>query len=210
MIQNKDAPAARPRGRPRKFDEAEVLALVRDTFWNNGYAATSVDDLATATGLNRPSLYAAFGDKHALYLRALAENVAWSVEGIRQRLEGEGPLRDTLSSFLIEAAENTLAGDMGARGCFVVCTAVTEALRDSATRAIAAGYVTNVDAVFEKRFRRSAGELREGVDPASAAIVASGMLQTLAIRARTGSDRAALARVVEAAVTVICGPRTTA
>ena len=210
MVQNRNAPSGRPRGRPRKFDEAEVLALARDAFWDNGYAATSVDDLAAATGLNRPSLYAAFGDKHALYLRALGENVAWSVGGIRQRLQGDGPLRETLTSFLTEAAESTLAGASGARGCFVVCTAVTEAVRDAETRAIAAGYVAEVDAVFEERFRRSSGELSSGVDPATAAAVASGMLQTLAIRARTGSDRDALAQVVKAAVTVICGPRPTA
>jgi TetR/AcrR family transcriptional regulator, copper-responsive repressor len=181
-----------------------VLERARDVFWNNGYAATSLDDLAAATSLSRPSLYAAFGDKHALYLRALEENRNWSVEGIRQRLAGGGPLREALHDFLIDAAASALGGDVGARGCFVVCTALTESLRDPETRAVAAGYVAEVDRVFRDRFERSRGELNRSVDPASAA-VASAMLQTLAVRARTGSDREELAGVARAAVIAICG-----
>ena len=182
------------------------MERARDIFWAKGYAATSLDDLAEATGLNRPSLYAAFGDKHALYLRALEENRAWSIEGIRQRLSGDAPLCRTLYEFLIEAAASTLAGDMGARGCFVVCTAVTEALRDPDTRAVAARYVAEVDQVFLERFVRSSDELNAGVDPASASAVAAAMLQTLAIRARTGSGQDELADIALAAVTLICGP----
>jgi TetR/AcrR family transcriptional regulator, transcriptional repressor for nem operon len=59
--------------RPRKFDEAEVIAAARDQFWSTGYAGTSLDDLTAATCLGRGSLYAAFGDKHALFLTALDE-----------------------------------------------------------------------------------------------------------------------------------------
>lgn len=206
MVQKPKAAAGRSRGRPRKFDEGEVLERARDVFWNNGYAATSLDELSVATGLNRPSLYAAFGDKHSLYLRALAENRAWSVEGVRQRMAGDAPLREALHAFLIEAGDSTLAGDAGARGCFVVCTAVTEALRDPDTRAIAAGYVEDVDAVFRERFERSSNQLNTGVDPTSAAAVASAMLQTLAVRARTGSTREDLAEIARAAVITICGP----
>ncbi len=62
----------RPRGRPRGFDPEEALKAASERFRTLGYAATSLDDLAAATGLARPSLYAAFGDKKALYLAALA------------------------------------------------------------------------------------------------------------------------------------------
>lgn len=114
--------------------------------------------------------------------------------------------RDALYDFFVAAAASTLMGDMGARGCFIVCTAVTESLGDADTRAIAAGYVADVDRVFLERFERSRKELNHGVDPASAAAVASAMLQTLAVRARTGSDRDALAAIARAAVIAICGP----
>lgn len=206
MVQKSEPARNRPRGRPRKFDEARVAERVRDVFWNKGYAATSLDDLVAASEVNRPSLYAAFGNKHAIYLRVLEENRAWSVEGIENQLAGDEPLRMALRNFLIAAAESTLAGDEGARGCFIVCTAVTEALQDDDTRAIAAHYVEDSDRVFRERFERSVDELNVGVNPRAAAGVASAMLQTLAIRARTGSSREDLLEIVEAAVTVICGP----
>src|ERR1700752_3519798 len=65
--------------RPRSFDEQSVLQAVRDRFWDAGYAATSLDDLMQVSGLGKGSLYAAFGDKHQLFLRALrsyADNTA--------------------------------------------------------------------------------------------------------------------------------------
>ena len=63
--------AKRPRGRPRAYDPETALAQAAEVFWKKGYDGTSLDDLAAATGMNRPSLYAAFGDKHALYLTTL-------------------------------------------------------------------------------------------------------------------------------------------
>src|SRR5262245_55284938 len=59
------------RGRPRSFEEAEVLDRVRAVFMEKGFSGASLDDLARAAKLNRPSLYAAFGDKEQLYIRAL-------------------------------------------------------------------------------------------------------------------------------------------
>jgi hypothetical protein len=69
MVQ-KEIPTAEPRrrGRPRAYDPDTALAAAADVFWKKGYDGTSLDDLAAATGMNRPSLYAAFGDKHDLYL----------------------------------------------------------------------------------------------------------------------------------------------
>jgi AcrR family transcriptional regulator len=183
----------------------EVAELLRDVFWNKGYAATSLDDLVAASQVNRPSLYAAFGSKRDIYLRVLEDMRAWSIEGIEIHLAGDGPLPTALHNFLIASAESTLAGDEGARGCFIVCTAVTEALQDADTRAIAARYVEDVDRVFRERFERSADELKVGVDPTSAAAIASAALQSLAIRARTGSTREDLIRVADATVAVICG-----
>ena len=59
-------------GRPRAFDTQQALARARDLFWSRGYAATSVQDLVDELGVQRGSLYAAFGDKHDLYLKAVA------------------------------------------------------------------------------------------------------------------------------------------
>ena len=76
MVQKNSAAPAPTRGRPRSFDTDEVLGRVRDTFWKYGYAGTSMDQLSAATGLHKPSLYGAFGDKKALYLAALDNYLA--------------------------------------------------------------------------------------------------------------------------------------
>jgi TetR/AcrR family transcriptional repressor of nem operon len=62
--------------RPRQFDEERVLRAVRDQFWDAGYAATSLEDLMRVSGLGKGSPYAAFGDKHQLFLRALRSYTA--------------------------------------------------------------------------------------------------------------------------------------
>ena len=155
MVQKRESQPMRRRGRPREFDEAEVLEKIRDAFWNNGYSATSLDDLVAATGLSRPSLYAAFGDKHAVYVRALKETRDWAIDRIREGIKGHSSLDNALLDLFIEAMDSTLAGDVGARGCFIMCIAVADAVRDAETRAIAGGYVAEFDALFKERFMRS-------------------------------------------------------
>src|SRR5205807_10497093 len=85
--------------RPRGFDEKKVLQAARDEFWSCGYAATSIDDVAAATGLGKGSLYGAFGDKHALFLRVFDDYCTEAVNAVRGALDGPdsgayGRLRD--------------------------------------------------------------------------------------------------------------------
>jgi len=197
---------ARPRGRPRSFDADEVLEKARGVFWNLGYAAASLDDIAAATGLNRPSLYAAFGDKHALYMRALAQTRAGAVAAMGAVMQREGPLREALAALFAGAIEAYVSGDAGQRGCFIIGTAVTQAVDDPDARALLAAFVADEDEVFRARFARSANELAPGLSPEAAAAMATAALHTLAIRARTGGSRADLTRVAEAAVSLVCGP----
>lgn len=201
MVQ-KDEP--RPRGRPRGFDADEVLEKARAVFWNLGYAATSVDDIARATGLNRPSLYAAFGDKHALYLAALRRTCAQSLAGMAAILEADGPLAEVLARFYAAAIRVYRAGDAGARGCFVIGTAVTEAVDDPDVRAALSGYLADCDALFARTLAR--GRLRKGLTPEAAAAMASAAMHTLAIRARAGDSEPAMQAVADAAVAMICRP----
>jgi AcrR family transcriptional regulator len=210
MVQKKPAenlePDRRPRGRPRSFDPDVVLEKAREVFWNLGYAAASLDDLAAATGLNRPSLYAAFGDKHALYMAALGRTRDGAVAAMRAVLGREGRLRDVLRDLLDGAIGAYVAGEMGQRGCFIIGTAVTQAVDDPQARELAAGFVADEDAVFRERFARAANELAPGITPEGGAMIATAALHTLAIRARTGDGREALTRVADAAVGAICGP----
>lgn len=197
---------ARRRGRPRSFDSDEVLDRARAVFWNLGYAATSLDDLATATGLNRPSLYAAFGDKHALYLAALERSRREATAALGGALQAEAPLRTVLGIIFDRTVDIYRAGDAGQRGCFLIGTAVTQAVDDPDARALLARYIAETDALFADRFARDAGQLAAGVAPAVAGPMASGVFHTLAIRARTGAAEEDLKAVGRAAVTLICGP----
>src|SRR5947209_18502970 len=77
--------------RPRGVDEKKVLQAARDEFWSCGYAATSIDDVAAATGLGKGSLYGAFGDKHALFLRVFDDYCTDVINAVRGALEGPDP-----------------------------------------------------------------------------------------------------------------------
>jgi AcrR family transcriptional regulator len=195
----------RPRGRPRSFDPDEVLDKARAVFWNLGYAATSLDDLAAATGLNRPSLYAAFGDKHALYLACLDRSAREGVASLTAALKTEAPLRVLLGVIFDRTIEIYRAGEVGQRGCFLVGTAVTQAVDDPAARERLAGFVADTDRLFAERFEAQHDQLAPGVTPAAAGAMASATFHTLAVRARTGAVEAEMQAVGRAAVDLICG-----
>src|SRR5215475_514221 len=89
--------AKRPRGRPRSFITSDVLERVRSVFMEKGFAAASLDELAEAAGLNRPSLYAAFGDKEQLYIHALRFYGDKSVAGLDEILSGRGTIEQRLN-----------------------------------------------------------------------------------------------------------------
>lgn len=196
----------RPRGRPRSFDADAVLDKARAVFWNLGYAATSLDDLAAATGLNRPSLYAAFGDKHALYLAALRRSAAEAAAALGAALATEIPLRTVLQAIFDRTVEIYRRGEEGQRGCFLIGTAVTQAVDDPEARAVLGAYVADTDRLFRERFERERGSLAPGVTPAGAGAMASGVFHTLAVRARTGAGEAELKAIGLAATDMICGP----
>jgi TetR/AcrR family transcriptional regulator, copper-responsive repressor len=200
----------RPRGRPRAYEPERALAQVADAFWLAGYSATSLDDLSEATGMNRPSLYAAFGDKRALYLKTLELYVERGHRAIETALAGESSLADALRRVYSGALALYLPEGSGARGCFLIGTAATEAMRDSDVRAVLGDGLRAFDRIFEARFTRarSSGELDAGANPAKLAKMASAVLHTLAIRSRAGDSRASLEAIVEAAVEVICGRET--
>jgi AcrR family transcriptional regulator len=207
MVQKKIDTEPRRRGRPRAYDPQAALGRATDTFWKSGYSATSLDEISAATGMNRPSLYAAFGDKRTLYLEALARYWEIALSATREALAGDGPLDEALMRAYEAALSIYFSGDDGPRGCFVVGTAVTESVEDAEIRNSLAAGLRATDADFEARFRlaREKGELKDDADPAALAILASATMHTIAIRARAGFPRAELTELARKAVTIICG-----
>jgi AcrR family transcriptional regulator len=205
----RQAPAKRPRGRPRAYEPAEALGRALDAFWSGGYTSTSLDDLSAATGMNRPSLYAAFGDKEALYLETLSAYAERGRAAMKGLLDEDRPLREALRRLYGQALALYLSGERGARGCYLIGTAATEAVNHPAVRAALSDSLAEFDAILEARFKRARreGELPRNARPAALARLASAVMHSLAVRARAGESRAALEAMADHAVVMICGPR---
>lgn len=194
----------RPRGRPRAYDPDAALARAADVFWKKGYDGTSLDDLAAATGMNRPSLYAAFGDKHELYLKTLQRYREQARRMSLSLLEDDPPLRVFLGRFYKAALDVYLAG--GSRGCFSIGTAATQAAIDPAVRAFLAESIRGTDAFLRDIVAkaRDRGEIARSADATALAQVATAALHTLAVRARAGLARKELDALADATVNAIC------
>ncbi|HVI53656.1 MAG TPA: TetR family transcriptional regulator [Luteibacter sp.] len=202
-----DETGKRPRGRPRAYEPEVALRRAADAFWKTGYSGTSLDDLSAATGMNRPSLRAAFGDKHTIYLRALADYWEVKFAVMRVALASPGTLPEVLMRVYDTALDIYFSGDEHVRGCFVVGTAVAEAVGDLEIQQMITIGLRRLDADFEARLRqaRDAGELKKDADPEALAMLVSATMHTIAIRARAGASRKELRTLAEKAVSVIVG-----
>ena len=180
-----------------------------DVFWQDGFAATSLDALSAATGLNRPSLYGAFGDKRALYLQAYRQYRKRVNETFAPLFQARAPLRVKLRRILVACLELYLSGEEGPRGCFTVLTTSSDAVADPEIRALVAEAIDSTDRAFGRLFAdaRAAGELPAGADPRALARLASATMHTLSIRARARVPKAQILPLVDDAVAIICGPR---
>jgi len=198
----------RRRGRPRRFEPETALKKAMDVFWRDGLAATSLDDLSAATGLKRPSLYGAFGDKRELYLKAYGRYRKQMSDTFAPMFSAPEPLRAKLRRVLLAALELYLSGESGPRGCFTVLSASSDAIVDEDVRAMVAAAIGETDRAFGRLFAdaRAAGELPAQADARRLARIASATIHTLSIRARARLPRAELEAIVEDAVATICGP----
>lgn len=209
MVQNNEEEVRKRPGRPRAYDPDAALTAALECFWQKGYTGTSLDDLSAATGMSRPSLYAAFGDKRELYLKALDHYGRRSAAAAKSAFVDDLPLRDALLQAYDVALSIYFSSKGQARGCFSVGTATTEAVEDPLIRAALVKGIRNLDRGFEARIRTACekGELSREADPAALAILASGTLHTIAIRARAGLPREELEELARRAVGVICSFR---
>lgn len=192
------------RGRPPKYDRDTALQAAMDTFHVGGFSATSLDDLAAAMQMNRPSVYNAFGSKESLYTQALAAFMDQLGAVMSSVLASGGTLQSDLERFY-RAAIDVYTAQKPARGCFVFCTAPVEAVEHPEIAAATRDALATVDAALEQRLRRarSEGELAESVDCRQTATLAQGLLHTIAIRARAGESKRSLQRTAASAAAMI-------
>jgi AcrR family transcriptional regulator len=192
------AGSPRPRGRPRSFDTDTALSAAAERFRRGGFAATSLDDLSDATGLNRPSLYAAFGDKRALYLAALDRTTARAAQGFDMIAAAKLPPAKTLKLLFRAVIDGFVTGDTGPAGCIAINTAATAAVEDPLVRERLASFVALEDERIEALLA-AGGDVNAAVH---APIVAA-VVHSLSVRARAGADRAALDRLAADCIALV-------
>jgi len=197
----------RRRGRPRAYDAERALDAAMAAFWRSGFAGTSLDDLTASAEMNRPSLYAAFGDKQALYLKTIERYRTAAVAAMTEQLAIDRPLADTLRVIYRGALDLYRAGDPNPRGCYLTSTAITAALDSPEVRAGLLASHQTFDRLLAARFAaaRDAGELPPDSDPDLLGALAVGVIHTLAVRTRAGETRRRLEQIADAAVAQLCG-----
>ena len=193
--------ASRGRGRPKRVDEHKVLAEVLNVFWQKGYSGASLGDLAVAAKVSRPSLYEALGDKRVMYVAALDTVIDLLEASLAATLSAERPLREELSSFFSQSIALYCSGTQP-RGCPIMCTAPAEALEEPLAQAALARAIGILDRAFEERFQaaKSAGEIVDTADPHFLALQATALLQSLALRARSGGDAVGLSEIAQSII----------
>ena len=202
-----DAPVPpKRRGRPRAYQPDIALGKALDLFRKDGFAATSLDDLSAATGMNRPSLYGAFGDKRELYIKSYQRYRDDARAAMINIFRDELPIKKRLERIYAVALDIYLSGESGPRGCFTVMTAASEAVADPQIRGMVLEGFVELDKAFAACFRRAKdkGELPEGADPLVLAQLASATIHTIAIRARARVPRKELEAIVKGAIDVMC------
>jgi AcrR family transcriptional regulator len=194
----------RTRGRPRLYDEDVALQAAGQVFWTKGFSAASLDDLSAAMGMNRPSIYRAFGDKEAIYRKALMQFCRGMEDAFERTMLGEDDIRKALTSFYREALVTYTSGEQP-KGCMVMSTAVAAAACHPEIRDDLLNVIQGLDQKIAMRLEqaREAGQLRSSFDVVGRAAVAQSLLHSLSLRARAGETPSRLKKLISSGVETI-------
>ena len=187
-------------GRPRSFDTDKALDRALQVFRRNGYEGTSLSDLTRAMGINRPSLYAAFGDKETLFRKALdrySEGMMGSLRGAMQEKTARGFVEHLLRS-LIEMQTNPDCP----RGCLIVNGSITCGKQSGSLARELTARREQIERLTSDRLKlaKKEGELPSDANPADLARYFATVIEGLALQASAGASRSELFRVAETAM----------
>lgn len=191
------------RGRPRSFDVDVALDQALAVFWRKGFQGASLADLTAAMGINKPSLYAAFGDKETLYLKALARYAQASTQQSLELLDEAPSARQAVEDFLRRTArdmtDRTLPG-----GCFIV-NGIADCQLSATPPAVEAALreaLRGAEARLRARLHRAqvAGELPAHAQADALAAFFNAVTAGMGVLAKGGARRAKLDTVIDAAL----------
>ena len=196
----KPRPLSETRGRPRAFDIHQALDRAVEVFWRKGYQGTSLSDLTKAMGINRPSLYAAFGDKQALFSKVIDRYTNGAADFTLRALQAP-KAREVAERLLFGAAEEMCGGDHPA-GCLLVQGALAAGSEATSVRRELASQRDQARALLHQRLRRAKkeGDLPPDADPAALARYLMTVLNGMAVQGAGGATRNDLRRVAEIAL----------
>jgi TetR/AcrR family transcriptional regulator, transcriptional repressor for nem operon len=189
--------------RPREFEEEAVLDAAVECFWARGYEATSVRDLIEKTGVTGASLYNAFGDKRALYGRALDRYVEVSIADRLRRCEALPP-REAIGAFFAEIIARSL-NDAQHKGCMLVNAALDVAPYDPDFQEIVAGVLVRIERFFLERVRagQAEGVIARSMSAEHLAQHLLGVHMGVRVLARVRPERSLLEGIVSAALVLL-------
>jgi len=187
-------------GRPRAFDVDEALDQALQVFWRKGYEGTSLTDLTEAMGINRPSLYAAFGNKEELFRKALDRYADGPAAHVSESLDE--PTARGVVERLLRSIADALGDPRKPRGCLMVqgalsCGEAADPIRQELISRRAAG-----QDILRKRFERALaeGDLPAGSSPADLARYITTITHGMSVQAAGGASRDELRGIVEVAL----------
>lgn len=189
--------------RPRQFERSEALDKAMLVFWQKGYEATFLDDLTEAMGINRPSLYNAFGDKETLFMEALGRYRELYSGKLLRSLERAPTVRAGFARIFADFVEE--ATETCCRGCMIVNSTV----EGCAVGEPVAAFVRETDEASKAAFAAALrdaqhkGELPPDKNPEALAIYLYSAIQGLQVRAKAGDDRESLEAIADLALTVL-------
>ena len=190
-------------GRPANFDQTEMLETLQSLFWDKGYSATSLDDIMSATGLGKGSLYGAYGNKQEMYLLAFTDYCDWAIQDIRERLRGSD--EDAIARLRKYIRSAAKGGAGSRRGCMLA----------KATAELA-GRFPKVDKVIETTFAglereisqcvrqaQRAGDIDQDRDARTIAVTLLAIQRGMEALGKAGISSASLALVAHGALDLL-------
>ena len=191
--------SARP-GRPRCFCEETALDAAMRVFWEKGYEGASLTDLTEAMGINRPSLYAAFGDKESLFLKAMARYAEGPAGYLRAALAA--PTARLVVEALVNGAVELLGNPGNPRGCLSVNGALAAGHEAERIKSALVEWRKRGEAEIRKRLKRaqSEGDLPTNLDAGDITRYIATILNGLGVQASNGASKAQMTRVAQMAL----------
>ncbi len=193
--------------RPKEFDPDRALLKAMNLFWRLGYENTSIEALMREMGIARQSLYDTFGDKRALYLKALAFYRDRTNGAMQRMLESTPSVKAGFARLLYGLAAETR--EQHERGCLLLSANLQRDPKDAVVNDLLRDNQARVEAIFNSALRRAqvGKELPAREDPAALARFFVVTIQGMRTMARLRSDRKALEQVARVALGVFTSPR---